>query len=131
MLALLLGLPPQLLLAEEFKSSSDRVIEGETLFATCVFCHGAQAQGGQALDAPPLAGMEAWYIERQLKSFRDGKRGRHIDDVPGLQMSIVSGMVRNDKTIKNVARYLQSLPTDAPPEKTRNGKEAGTERPFV
>jgi len=96
-----------------------------------VFCHGAQAQGGPALDAPPLAGMEAWYTERQLIAFRDRKRGMHDEDVPGLQMSIVSGMLRNEQTLKNIAAYLESLPTGAAPEKTRDGKEAGTERPFI
>ena len=116
---------------ENFTSSSNRFIDGETLFTTCAFCHGAQAQGGPALDAPPLAGMDAWYTINQLKAFRTGKRGTHMEDIPGLQMSIVSGMLRNDETIKSIAEYLESLPTDAPVEKARDGSEASTERAFV
>lgn len=122
---------PILTFAEEFTSSSNRVVEGKDTFTLCAFCHGMQAQGGQTLDAPPLAGMEAWYIERQLIAFRDLKRGMHDEDVPGLQMSIVSNMTRNEETLKNIAAYLQSLPPGAPPEKARNGEEAGTERPFL
>jgi len=82
------------------------------------------------LDAPALAGMEAWYVERQLHNFRNRIRGTHYDDVPGVQMSIVSGMVRNDATIKNIAEYIEDMEPGAPPELAR-GEVAGTDRPFI
>ena len=90
-----------------------------------------QGQGGPALDAPPLAGMEAWYVERQLRAFKSRVRGMHPEDVPGLQMSIVSGMARNDATIRNVARHIESMTPGAPPELTNSGEVAGTARPFI
>ncbi|MDG2087616.1 MAG: c-type cytochrome [Arenicellaceae bacterium] len=116
--------------AQQYPVSSDEGVDGEELFAVCGFCHGMQGQGGPALDAPPLAGMEAWYIERQLKAFKSRVRGMHPEDVPGMQMSIVSGMVRNDVTISNVARYIESLTPGAAPELAR-GEVAGTARPFI
>lgn len=74
--------------------------------------------------------MEAWYTETQLIAFRQRIRGLHPDNVPGLQMSIVSGMVRNEATIKSVAADIETLPVNAEPDLTRNGEAAGTGRPF-
>lgn len=118
-------------LAQQYPMGSDEGVDGEELFPICGFCHGMQGQGGPALDAPPLAGMEAWYVERQLRAFKSRMRGMHPEDVPGLQMSIVSGMARNDATIRNVAKHIESLTPGAPPELTNSGAVAGTARPFI
>ena len=118
-------------LAQQYPMDSDEGVDGEALFSVCGFCHGMQGQGGPALDAPPLAGMEAWYVERQLRAFKSRMRGMHAEDVPGMQMSIVSGMARNDATIRNVARHIESLPPGAAPELTNRGEVAGTARPFI
>ena len=103
-------------LAQSYSVDSDVGVSAEELFTACAFCHGPQAQGGPAVDAPPLAGMEAWYIERQLNAFKNRIRGSHPEDVPGLQMSIVSGMTRNEATVKNIAEYLSNLEPGAPAE---------------
>ncbi len=117
--------------AQMYPMDSDVGVPGEELWDVCSFCHGVQGQGGPALDAPALAGMEAWYVERQLHNFRNRVRGTHYDDVPGVQMSIVSGMVRNEATIKNIAAYIESMEPGAPPELANNGEPAGTARPFI
>jgi cytochrome c oxidase subunit 2 len=116
--------------AQLYPMDSRQGMPGEELFPVCSFCHGAQGQGGPALDAPALAGMEAWYVERQLHNFRNRIRGMHYEDVPGVQMSIVSGMVRNDATIRNIAEYIEDMEPGAPPELVR-GEPAGTARPFI
>ncbi|MBT5332059.1 MAG: c-type cytochrome, partial [Porticoccaceae bacterium] len=51
-----------------YPMDSDVGVPGEELWDVCSFCHGVQGQGGPALDAPPLAGMEAWYVKRQLQN---------------------------------------------------------------
>lgn len=131
LLALLLAAATQTVTAQMYPMDSEIGVDGEELFRVCSFCHGTQGQGGPALDAPALAGMEAWYVERQLQNFRNRARGTHYDDVPGVQMSIVSGMVRNQATISNVAAYIESMPPGAPPELTNQGEVAGTARPFI
>lgn len=103
-------------LAQSYAMDSEIGVSGEELFPACAFCHGPQAQGGPAVDAPPLAGMEAWYIERQLNNFKSRIRGNHPDDVPGLQMSIVSGMTRNDATLSNIATHLEAMESGGLPE---------------
>ena len=70
-------------------------------------------------------------MNRQLHNFRNRVRGTHYDDVPGVQMSIVSGMVRNQATIENIAAYIESMEPGAPPELARGGEVAGTARPFI
>lgn len=110
--------------------NSDEGVDGEEMFATCAFCHGPQGQGGAALDAPPLAGMDAWYVERQLNLFKNRLRGMHPEDISGLQMSIVSGMTRNDVTVKNVAEYISKMDPNPPPE-MHNGEIAPSNRAFL
>lgn len=102
--------------AQSYAEGSDVGVNAEKLFVACAFCHGPEGQGGPAVDAPPLAGMEAWYVEKQLLAFANRTRGMHADDVPGLQMSIVSGMTRNMATIKNIADYVSKMDTDTQPE---------------
>lgn len=117
--------------AQMYPMDSDVGVDGEELYEVCSFCHGVQGQGGPALDAPALAGMEAWYVERQIHNFRELRRGTHFDDVPGVQMAIVSGMTRNQATIENVAAYIEAMEPGAPPELTNRGEVAGTARPFI
>ena len=46
---------------------------GQAQYAVCAACHGAQGEGNQALNSPKLAGQSPWYIERQLKYFKEDK----------------------------------------------------------
>ena len=130
-LILLASFAAQCSFAQMYPMDSDVGVDGAALWDTCAFCHGVQGQGGPALDAPALAGMEAWYVERQLHNFRNRVRGMHYEDVPGVQMSIVSGMVRNQATIENIAAYIENMEPGAPPELANNGEPAGTARPFI
>ena len=49
---------------------------GQALYAVCTACHGAQAEGNPALNAPKLSGQAAWYLKRQLQQFQE-RRPRH------------------------------------------------------
>ena len=40
----------------------------------CMTCHGAEGQGNVGIQAPRIAGMEAWYLKLQLEKFRAGWR---------------------------------------------------------
>lgn len=81
---------------------------GKASFATCAACHGANAEGNKALNAPALAGQAAWYVERQLKNFKTGVRGTGAD-VLGAQMAPMAAMLATDADIKNVAAFVASL----------------------
>ncbi|MEO8935624.1 MAG: c-type cytochrome [Burkholderiaceae bacterium] len=44
----------------------------------CIVCHGAAGQGQPVAGFPRLAGMNALYLSKQLKSFRDGGRSHAV-----------------------------------------------------
>ena len=117
-------------LAQMYAPGSGDAVPPGQLYEVCAFCHGPEGQGSERLDAPALAGMEAWYVERQLHNFRDRVRGMHPEDLTGLQMSIVSGMARNDATIRALAAYIAAMEPGAGLE-TLNGEPVTTGRPYV
>lgn len=101
-------------------------VTGEEIFPVCGICHGTQGQGNDRRDGPALAGLDAWYIEKQLHNYRNGIRGYSEEDVPGKFMNGIHGLLRNDETISSVAEYIQTLELGAEPD----GNAIGP-RPFV
>ncbi len=85
----------------------------------CIACHGAQGKGIKFLKAPGLANLDDWYIERQLKYFRDGQRGIHPGDQDGAQMIGIVQSLSNE-VIQEYARVISAYP-DRVPEETLNG----------
>jgi cytochrome c oxidase subunit 2 len=82
---------------------------GEKLYAVCGYCHGADGMGLQATQAPRLAGMTDWYLERQLHLFRDGGRGAHPSDFYGFQMGFMARNLEDEQAIKDLVAYINTL----------------------
>jgi len=82
---------------------------GKTLYATCGACHGANAEGMEALNAPRLAGQEPWYLVRQMQNFKNGIRGNNPRDTYGMQMAPMAQLLTDDAAMEDVAAYIQSL----------------------
>jgi cytochrome c oxidase subunit 2 len=83
--------------------------EGEKLYASCAACHGKNADGNEALGAPPLAYQNDWYLVTQLKNFLNGYRGTHERDTLGQQMVAMAQPLEDDTGIRNVVAYITSL----------------------
>ena len=98
---------------------------GQTLFATCTACHGAQAEGNRELNAPKLTGQGKWYLVRQLNDFRKGIRGTHESDTYGQQMAPFAGMLADDKAVRDVVAYIASLPDARPAPSVLGDPERG------
>lgn len=81
----------------------------------CTVCHGAHGNGNPAIRAPKIAGMEPWYLRRQLEAFRDGMRGTHPDDSAGQEMQPVGLRLRDDAGIEEAITYVASFQPKAPP----------------
>jgi len=81
----------------------------EPLYAPCASCHGSEGEGNQKLGAPRLAGQQGWYIERQLRNWRDGIRGTHAEDLYGMQMRPMAMTLSNDAAISKVASFIGTL----------------------
>ena len=82
---------------------------GKTLYATCGACHGQNAEGMQALNAPALNGLEEWYIIRQLQNFKNGIRGTNPRDTFGMQMAPMAQTLPDEQAMEDVAAYIQTL----------------------
>ncbi len=102
---------------------------GQAAFAPCLACHGPQGEGNQVLNAPRLAGQNAWYLSRQLRHFREGVRGAHEQDVFGKQMVAFAGLLDEDTT-RNVMAYLATLPQVSAPV-TMSGDVVRGEKLYV
>lgn len=85
------------------------VRNGERLYAVCSYCHGTDAEGIQAINAPRMAGMSDWYLASQLKNFREGIRGGHPEDYYGKQMGFMGRQMQDDKQINDVIAYINTL----------------------
>ncbi|MSQ91516.1 MAG: c-type cytochrome [Gammaproteobacteria bacterium] len=85
------------------------VNRGKTLYSNCVACHGASAQGIWALNAPRLAQMSDWYLERQLNNFRSGIRGAHRQDYYGRQMAFMADVLADERAIDDLISYINTL----------------------
>lgn len=89
--------------------SGDVVLGGDYYNQFCGACHGAAAQGNPALNSPPLAGADDWYLVSQLQAFREGVRGSQPDDKTGRQMRAMASVLPNEKAIADVVAYISSL----------------------
>ena len=81
-------------------------VAGKAAFAVCAACHGANGEGNVAMNAPKLSGQGAWYLERQLKLFKQGARGTHEKDTFGKMMAPMAATLADDAAIANVVAYI-------------------------
>jgi cytochrome c oxidase subunit 2 len=82
---------------------------GKKFYKTCSYCHGAEAQGIQATNAPRAAGMSDWYLVTQLKNFQKGIRGRHPQDMYGQQMVLMADILADAQDIDDLVAYINTL----------------------
>ena len=109
-------------------ASADKEAGKEIYIATCVACHGAKADGNDAVGAPALAGQHESYLARQLANFNQGFRGTEKSDRFGRDMVAMATVVKDPSSQTNVSAYLASL--DKPivsvtPDKTGGGNNPG------
>lgn len=82
---------------------------GKPFYATCTACHGAQAEGNQALNAPRLAGTSDWYLVESLKKFKAGIRGGNPANQNAVMMRGMALSLPDDEAIRNVVAYIHTL----------------------
>ena len=87
--------------------AADRTV-GEKLFTTCSACHGVKGEGNEQVKAPPLAGLDDWYVELQLRKFRAGVRGKTPGDTLGPVMQAMSLTIPPD-ALDDLAAHVHNL----------------------
>lgn len=83
---------------------------GERLYASCGACHGDEGQGVQAMNAPRLAGIDDWYLIRQLENFKTGVRGMHPQDMYGPQMHLMASILKGEQAVQDITAFINTLP---------------------
>jgi cytochrome c oxidase subunit 2 len=96
--------------AESQSVAAPNVAAGQLAYTVCASCHGQNGEGNQALNAPKLAGLQPWYLERQLRYFQQGVRGGEGD--AGGAMMAPMAMSLDEAGIRNVAAFIDSLPDE-------------------
>ncbi len=82
---------------------------GQSLYATCTTCHGAEAQGNHDQNAPPLRHANPWYLVKQLENFKAGIRGTHPDDQTGAQMRAMALGLSDEQAVRDVVAYIAAM----------------------
>ncbi|MET0377896.1 MAG: c-type cytochrome [Spongiibacteraceae bacterium] len=103
---------PTFALSQQHINTGD-VAAGQTLYALCSTCHGAQGQGDVAKHAPKLSGQSPAYLKRQLEYFKNDMRGSHALDTFGQQMVPMAATLDGAAAIDNVVAYIETLPDTA------------------
>lgn len=96
------------------KSSAQDVAHGAEDYKLCAGCHGFKGEGNVLVNAPALAAQEDWYLERQIRNFRDGIRGTSGDDQHGQAMALMARGLTSDEMIADIVAYIGKLPAPLP-----------------
>ena len=88
---------------------SGDVARGAKLAEVCGYCHDRGGMGNQATNAPRLAGINDWYLARQLTNFREGVRGSHPQDYYGMQMGFMGRLLNDEQAVNDVVAYINTL----------------------
>ena len=93
----------------ESTSEGGNLVAGAKQYNVCAYCHGKDGMGVQALNAPRVAGMSDWYLERQLHNFRNDVRGSHPQDYYGFQMGLMGQSLYDEQAVKDLVAYINTL----------------------
>ncbi len=97
---------------------------GERLYKVCAGCHGFAGEGNELVNAPALAGLDSWYIARQIYNYQKAIRGGVKDDIHGRNMAaMVAGLT--ELQTPDVVGYIASLPLPGPAQDVGGNVDKG------
>jgi cytochrome c oxidase subunit 2 len=97
---------PNTIPKETIEGNTER---GYSYYVTCAACHGKNGEGKFGVNAPRLAGQHDWYLKQQIQNFKGGIRGKHKDDLYGVQMALMSRILQNEQAINDVVAYINTF----------------------
>lgn len=95
----------------------------------CTTCHGSEGQGNEMVNAPRIAGMERWYLERQMNLFREGLRGTHPEDLQGMEMQPQAAIL-SDEMLEQALDRVESWPYEPAPVTLEDGDASAGEQVY-
>jgi hypothetical protein len=97
---------------------------GKAYFTTCAGCHGTAAQGNAGMHAPNLTIQGKQYLLGQLRHFARDIRGGP-QDFYGWQMNGRAKALPDDRALRDVVAYVESLPKHRADATVRGNVAAG------
>ena len=85
------------------------VAAGKTGYLVCAACHGQNAEGNEQMGGPRLAGLDDWYLVRQINNYNNGLRGYDPKDIFGNQMKPMAATLNTEQKVNDVVAYINSL----------------------
>lgn len=109
-------MPPVIPTGKDREMANVRLEEGQRLFyERCMECHRYNASGEMTFGSPPLTGLQAWYLEDQLRKFKTGKRGTVKSDINGAKMvQMTTLFIEDDQTLRDVVAFIMTLNPEPP-----------------
>lgn len=95
-------------------SMAEDVERGAQHHVVCAACHGGQGEGSKELNAPRIAGLNDWYLVRQLLNYKEGSRGADPDDELGGQMRTMAMTLADEQAVVDVVAYIETLEPEEP-----------------
>ena len=92
----------------------------------CMTCHGGYGLGSAVVGGPKLAGMEGWYIKRQLEGFRNSFRGTDKAYIPSYEMRATAAVL-TDAEINKVIADIGKWPDAAAAPTLEGNSERGAQ----
>lgn len=90
------------------------ILKGKKTYLVCGACHGQNGEGNQTLNAPPLAGLNDWYLLKQLQNFKHKVRAFDpVRDPIGASMAPNAAGLSDDDML-NVISYISTFKYTAP-----------------
>lgn len=74
---------------------------GQTLYNTCIQCHGEKGEGNASMKAPRIGGQHTWYIESSIQKFKSGERKNPT------MLPFIKNL--NETDIADLAAYVATL----------------------
>lgn len=95
----------------ERRTLGGNVVRGRQLYEPCQVCHGPQGGGKARAGAPPLNGLQDWYVAKQIRLFKGNLRGYHAADPQGQTMRALMKLLPTEADVDDVASYIGTLPS--------------------
>ncbi len=83
--------------------------KGLGYYAICSSCHAPDGSGNQGMGAPPLAGLNDWYLLSSIQKYKKSVRGKLPGDALGAVMIGMVATLPDDAAVLDVIAHIQTL----------------------
>ena len=90
--------------------------KGLGYYAVCSACHAPDGSGNQGMGAPPLTGLNDWYLLSSIQKYKKSVRGSLPGDTLGPAMIGMVATLPDDAAVLDVIAHIESLASATPKE---------------